>query len=300
MAVAPRTLPADEPFEDIEAFLDHLYVYLRACVLTQPLAPPIAQLLTDLDGHRATRSKLARALLALRAKEIFADDELNRILDEVKVALAADKSDAGIAFYRDVFENKSPSEVRKYILGPQLTTMTVWPGKLGASPIKAVQDLGHEAAQATRDATALLNEIGAAERALDQFDLGPRATFVEACNAAVKLVYGQLSGMEHNPPASQGPLPAGFVDRFFLRDTSTRTPTVAEQEKIVERTRAKLGRQEARLQELKDKQAKDLKDKQDADLAALMAKAAATKKQADDDAAALAKLQAEIAKGPPG
>jgi uncharacterized coiled-coil protein SlyX len=90
------------------------------------------------------------------------------------------------------------------------------------------------------------------------------------------------------------------VDRFFLRDTSTRTPTVAEQEKIVERTRAKLGRQEARLQELKDKQAKDLKDKQDADLAALMAKAAATKKQADDDAAALAKLQAEIAKGPPG
>lgn len=300
MAVAPRTFAADEPFDDVEAPLEHLSLHLNASALTQALAPTIDQLLVGLDGCRSNRRALARALFALKAKEIFVDDDLNKILDDVKATLAADKSPAGVDLYKDVFDNKPPTETRKYVLGPQLTAMSLWPGKLAGSSRPEVQALGAVTKKATADATDLLNEIGKAETALDQFDAGPRADFIASCNAAVKVVYGKLSELEHTPPS--GPLPAGFVDRFILRDTSSRLPTIKELEASIARTTAKLDRQNALLAELKGKQAKDLKDKQDAELAALKAKAAAAQKVIDDANAELAQLQAEMAKNttPPG
>jgi len=41
MASAPRTLAASESFEDVEGFLEHLFFNLRACPLTQSLAPDV-------------------------------------------------------------------------------------------------------------------------------------------------------------------------------------------------------------------------------------------------------------------
>jgi hypothetical protein len=291
MALAPRTLPADEPFDDLEAFLEHLHLHLLACPATQAFAAPIGALLADLSNVRAAREDVARALFALKAKEIFFDDDLNNVLDQVKEALAADKSEAGVALYRDVFEGKSPSEVRKYVLGPQLTMMAVWPGKLAAATSPNTQKLGQVAKQVTGDALQLLNDIGSAEMALEQYDLAPRAAFVEACNAAVKLVYGKVSELEHTTK-----LPPGFVDRFFLRDTSGRIPTVKELEAAVGRTRTKLARQEALLEAQRAKQAQDRKTKQQAALAQKRADAATAKQAADEAAAELARLQAEIEK----
>jgi hypothetical protein len=268
-----------------------------ACPITPSLAPPIQQLLTDLDGLRATRRTLARAVAALTAKEIWSDDELNRVLDDVKAALASDKSESGVAFYKDVFENKSPSDVRKYILGPQLVTMTAWPGKLSESARPEVKALGVESKQVTDASQALLNDIGKAETALEQFDLGPRVAFVASCNAAVASVFGKLSEMEHNPP--KGSLPAGFVDRFLLRDGSGRASSDKELEAAVERARARLSRLEAQLQERKDKRAKELKARREAELAEKTARAAAAQKAAAEAAAELAALQAEIEKDTP-
>lgn len=296
MATAPRTILADEPFEDLEAFLDHLHLHLLACELTKPLAPPIGQLVVDLAALRASRAALTRAILALKAREIFTDDDLDRVLDEVKAALAADKSEAGVAFYKDVFEGKSPSEVRKFVLGPQLTTMTFWPGKLSGSSAPEVQKLGSRAKQVTDGATQLINDIGAAEAALVQFDLGPRAAFAESCNAATKLVFGKLSELEHNPP--NGPLPAGFVDRFILREGGGRVASLKEMEAIVDRTRAKLARQEKALKELKSSRAKGRKAKLRTALNDKAAKAASAAEAAAKEAAELAALQAELDKEP--
>ena len=296
MATAPRTIQPDEPFEDIEAFLDHLHLHLLACELTKPLAPPIGQLVVDLAALRASRAALMRAILALKAREIFTDDDLDRVLDEVKAALAADKSEAGVAFYKDVFEGKSPSEVRKFVLGPQLTTMTFWPGKLSGSADPEVQELGTRAKQVTDGATQLVNDIGAAEAALVQFDLGPRAAFAESCNAATKLVFGKLSELEHNPP--NGPLPTGFVDRFILREGGGRAASIKEMEAIVDRTKAKLARQEKALKELKSSRAKGRKAKLRTALNDKAAKAALAAEAAAKEAAELAALQAELDKEP--
>ncbi len=59
------------------------------------------------------------------APRALADDEPFEDLDPfdaVKEALSRDDSDTGVAFCKDIFEGKSPSEVRKSILGPQLST----------------------------------------------------------------------------------------------------------------------------------------------------------------------------------
>lgn len=295
MAAAPRTLEADEPFDDLEEYLDHLHLYLSACALTQPHAPIFAKLLTDLEGHRATYKKLLRAVAALTARTVFLDDELNRILDEVKNALVADTSDIAAALYKEIFGGLSPSELRRYILGLQLTTMRVWPGKLAQSPVKKLQDLGAETTVVVQKADQLLNDLGQAESALEQFNLGPRAAFADACNAATKLVFGQLSEMEHNSPKET--LPAGFVDRFFRRDTGGRAPRIAELEKTIARTQARLKQQEAQLQDLKDKRAKTQKAKQDAELAEKLARATEARRAADEAAAELSAMQARIAKG---
>jgi hypothetical protein len=297
MARSPRTLQPDEPFDEIEGFLEHIYLHLLAYKPAAPLAPPIGQLLTDLDGIRASRKALARAVAALEAKEIFADDELNRILDDVKETLAADKSEAGVAFYNDVFENKSPSEVRKPVLGAQLASMTFWPGKLAKSQSPTVQALATETQTFTGEATMLLNDIGAAQTALDQFDLVPRAAFVASCNAAVAVVFGKLAEWEHNPPA--GPVPPGFVDRFFVRDSGVRTRSLKDLETIVDRARKRLAKQEAALAEMKKKAAEDLKAKRKALLDEKAAEAAAAQVAAAKAAAELAKLQEELAKEPP-
>ena len=203
MAPAPRTLAVSEPFDTVEGFLEHLYVHLRACALTQALALPINQLLDQVTQLRATRAQLARVVFALQARQIFCDDELNRVLDDTKAVLSADKSDAGVALYKDVFENKSPVDTRKYVLGQQLTTMTFWPGKMAGSLRPEVNDLAVQSKQATDEATTLLNDISTAETALSQFDTGPRAAFIDACNAAVKLVAREGSGREADPRAER-------------------------------------------------------------------------------------------------
>ncbi|MFS8068113.1 MAG: coiled-coil domain-containing protein [Byssovorax sp.] len=297
MAVAPRTIAALDPFDVVEGFLEHLFVNLRACDLTQSLAPTVDQLLTDLAHHRTTRAQLARIVFALKARQIFHDDDLNRVLDDAKAALSADTSDAGVELYKDIFENKRPAETRKYVLGQQLTTMTFWPGKMAASPRPEVQAIGVQAKQVTDNATALLNDIGAAETALAQFDTGPRVTFVDACNAAVKLIFGQLSEMEHAPPAPhKGPLPDGFVDRFFLRDGSGKARSIKEQEEAVSQTRSKLARQEGQLKELKDKQSRDQAEKLGRELKEKEDQMNTAQTNLDKNAAEVARLKAEIEK----
>ena len=303
MAAAPRTLSASESFDAVEGFLEHLSVHLRACAFTQALSLPITQLLDQVEQHRATRGQLARIVVTLEARQIFCDDALNQVLDDAKAALSADKSEAGVALYKDVFENKSPTDTRKYVLGPQLTTMTFWPGKMAASPRAEINALGAASKQVTDEATTLLNDISTAETALSQFDTGPRAAFIDACNAAVKLVFGQLSELDHAPPPSQkGPFPAGFVDRFFLRDTSGRATTQKALEDAVDQTKARLAKQEAQLKEMTDKLAKNHEEKLSKQLKDQLGQASAAQAALDTAAGEVARLKAEIEKNkpPPG
>jgi len=178
--------------------------------------------------------------------------------------------------------------------------MTFWPGKMSGSPRPEIQDIGLQARLVTDVATALLNDIGAADTALMQFDTGPRAAFIDTCNATVKRIFGQLSEMEHAPPPNQkGPIPPGFVDRFILRDTSRRITNVKDQEDTVARTKAKLLGQEAHLKALKDKQTKELNDRLDRALKVLEEKENDLKRGADDVALEIARIKAEIEKKKP-
>ena len=175
--------------------------------------------------------------------------------------------------------------------------MSVWPGKLAGSPRPEVQALGVAAAKVTKSATDLLNEKGKAETALDQFDLVTRAAFVDSVNGAVKIIFGQLSDIEHNPPSTaKGPIPPGFVDRFFMREGGSRSPTLKELDKSLGRAKEKVAQLEAQIKEQQEELATKLKEKNDKELKEKLDQAANAQKSFDDAAAELAKLKAEIAK----
>lgn len=72
MRLTRRPRHPNKPFDDLEAFLENLFLHLLACKLTQTLAPPVGQLLTDLEGIRASRRALSRAVFALTAKAAIA------------------------------------------------------------------------------------------------------------------------------------------------------------------------------------------------------------------------------------
>jgi chromosome segregation ATPase len=86
------------------------------------------------------------------------------------------------------------------------------------------------------------------------------------------------------------------VDRFILRDTSGRMTTIKEQQDAVDRTKAKLVAQEARLVVQKYKQAKELNDKLLRELKEAEGQASDAQRALDNAAAERARIKAEIEK----
>ncbi len=75
------------------------------------------------------------------------------------------------------------------------------------------------------------------------------APYPPAPNALRKLTHGKLGEIIHG----HAELPGDFADRFFLTNGGSRAPTISELSQTVERSRAKLKRQEAQLEALKEK-----------------------------------------------
>jgi hypothetical protein len=104
------------------------------------------------------------------------------------------------------------------------------------------------------------------------------------------LTFGKLGEIAHG----NAELPNDFPDRFFMMNGGSRSPTIAELTQAVERSRAKLKRQEAQLEAMKEKAAQQLKTRLEAELAERKARFDAAQKRAAEAAAEVAKLQAEL------
>jgi len=169
--------------------------------------------------------------------------------------------------------------------------MRAWVAPLSAHANPTLSNIGERLAQVVIRADAVVSAQALAQQQLDQFTLGPRKAFIERCNAARKLTYGKLSELVHT--SGDPKLAAGFADRFFLVGSSSRAPTIPEVEHGISRLKVKLARQEAILQELKDKQDKALRTRHEAELAERQARLTAAEKKAAEAALELAALKAE-------
>ncbi len=293
---SPRTIDADEPLDDIDTELAHTCLFALACPLTTALAPPIAALRADLPAVRALQAQHTDAVQAQEANALFVDDDGNTLVDEVKVAVLADvKGDYQAPLYKQLFIDKSPTQLKKPVLGDQLGQMRAWPAILASTSSPALHALGLRTAKFVAQGDATNAALASAQTKLDTFLSGPRAAYVDKVNASRKLTYGKLAELAHSQPA--GTMPAGFAERFFLHDTSGRAASTGDVERTVARLQKKLSRHQGILTELNQKQASAQKTKQDAAVAKKQEALALAQKKVDDAARELAALQAELPSG---
>lgn len=293
----PRTIELDEPLDEIDGELRHTEMTATAYSITAALATPFAPLRANLHKQKADEGTLTDNILLARALAFSADDDLNRLVDDTKNAvLALSNGDYQAPLYKQLFSGQSPSELKRPLLGSQLATMRTWIGPLGAAGNADLSAIATRLATAIAKADDAETKMALAHQAMDNFIAGPRTTFINECNALRKLTYGKLGEIVHNNPE----LPSDFSDRFFMTNGGSRAPSISELTLSVERLRAKLKRQEALLEAMKEKAALQVKARQEAELAERKARLEAAQKRAAEAAAEVAKLQAEMEAGGSG
>jgi len=295
MPTAPRTFADDEPYADIEEDLVCILFAALACPLTANLALPIDQLLTNLEPTRDRQTQLERAVTAEEAKIPFADDALNLLLDEAKKEVPAqlDPEQAAKIMAR-LFEERTPSALRRFTLGEQHETQRGWSDILTPLQNPRLTDLAHRLVQAIRVADEVLSNQAKAQTELDTFLLGPRAEYVASCNKERGAVFGKILEIAKDP--ASGLLPGDFVDRFFLRDTSGRVKRLSDVEKSIARLSAKLGRLHAQRTSMMEKTRDAAQEKLEAEIRTRSEKLAAELKSTNEEAAAIAELKAKLEK----
>jgi hypothetical protein len=255
---------------------------LHSSSLAAPLASPFESFQSSWSTTDGLRVGLVIAAGKAEGGVAAADDALDDFVDTLDHALlTATKNNRKDPLYQHYFGSKTPSTMKRPILGPELATVRNWVPSLQASPNQALVTLAATLQKLVADADAAVAAKAAADQALKDFDtLGPKKALVDAYNVLRADAYGKLAQIPHaNPQAS---LPSTFADRFFLHDT--RVSEMARHDPKTVQTRIDTKKKEVAALE--------------ADLAA--AKAAEQKhadevKQAQQDAAELAQAKKEAA-----
>lgn len=293
-----RTIEPEEPLDDVDDELRETQLHTGASPLTAALAPPFAAHRQELIAVRAEEVQLDDGLKSAEVLALFADDDLNALADETKVAVLAEvKNDYQSPLYRRLFAGQSPSELKRPVLGEQLATMRAWIAPLCASANPTLSSIGERLEQVVARADEAVSAQALAQQRMDQFRAGPRKEFIDRCNALRKLTLGKLAEIAHTHPELR--LPSTWPERFFLHDSSSRARTIPEVKRSIERLQKQLARQEAILAELEAKQVRAERARQEAQLEERRHKLAAAEKKAAEAAAELAALQVEIGRAAP-
>ena len=293
---APGAISSDDTFTEIEKKLAHTWILLLACQLTTGLAPSFEKLLAELEQMRPIETKLDRAIAMQEALARLKDDVLNVLLDDTKAEVLVEVgSDYTAALYKQVFMGYTPSQLRRFLLNEQLEAMRTWPAILLTTSNARLHKIAARIVEAVKQADEVLSALAAARAEKTAFALGPRAAFAQACTAARGATFGKLLELSEDP--ANGPLPEDFVDRFFQRDSSGRALRLDDLKRAITSTEEHLAKLKAQRDELASKQARARKAKQTRELTEKKARLATKAKEAADEAAEIAALEAEMEKG---
>lgn len=262
---------------------------LAANPLTSALAADFDPALSSWDTTRNQEVALRTAVVKATAVVAVRDDVLNDLVDEISRAILVEvKGDRTAPLYVLYFGTKTPSEVKRPVLGDQLSKMRTWVGSLSGSTVPALQDLGAKLADAVAAADTAVEGLAAAEHAVREFrTTGPRKLFIDSVNALRKDTYGKLSKIPHDSPELY--LSPSFAEAFFRHESRKPSAklTSGEIQDQIDALEADLADLKAQLEDALAAEKAAEKDKLEAD--ALAADLAAAEKEA---AAALAKVAA--------
>jgi DNA repair exonuclease SbcCD ATPase subunit len=211
------------------------------------------QVLTEEINHIKARSEAHARIGAADGK---IDDFVSRL---AKTVLTVTGDDRGHPIYLHFFGKKSPSDIRRPVLGTELETVRSWMTALEESPHAALNAMAPELAALITEADGAVEARREARKQNRFFrDVGPRQQWVDRMNAARKELYGALSKL----PFQHAGLSSDFADQFFLsapdreEDEAEAEPETAEEQRaVVEARRQELAEAEARLAELEEAEA---------------------------------------------
>ncbi|MCC6555855.1 MAG: hypothetical protein IT372_23070 [Polyangiaceae bacterium] len=251
MATKPRDLPIDIATSDLDEEISHTLTFVRAYPILASLVAPFEASLQEWLGLYQTERTLERAVTAARAVIIVIDDELDALamkLSNVLLAEVGEKKRKSPRYLR--YFDEPPSRLMRPLLGDQLKKMREWvPSLTDPQCSPPVRDCGQKLAALVQRADDAVKAMGEAEQALTDFQtLGPKKGFIDRLNALRLSAFAQIAELPRSQPELD--LPASFANRFFLRDSGSRKPTIPELEESILQQRARLAKLEALLAKL--------------------------------------------------
>lgn len=266
---------------------------LAATPLTAALAADFDPFLPQWKGVNEQQIILRIAVVKAGAVVSACDDALDGLVDEITQAVLSQiKNNRKAPLYLLYFGEKSPSLLKRPILGGQLETMRGWIPSLLGSSNPTLQALGTKLQGAVAAADTAVANLAAAEQANRDFrTIGERRSLVDGLNALRKSTYGKLSELPHAQPALQ--LAVTFAEDFFRHESRRAASPPSAQELA-----AQVAALEAQLAERKAQLAAALSTEEAAakaltEAAAHDAAIAEAEKEADAAAAKLAALKAQ-------
>lgn len=262
---------------------------LRRHALTAALAAEFAAIRPEIEAAQAEEWTLVAARYEATAAAFFLDEELNAIVDGVSYTLLID-FDRESPQYREFFHNQRPSELKKPILGTQLSVMTKWPEALEKYSNEALKKYGVRLATTLPAAQAAATEVETTETALSNFrTMGTRAKLIQKYNALRKATYGKLGEIQHAHK-----LETGWAESFFRSGSSGERVTLSVLDRRIAAVEATLASLTKQRQELAEREESVAKAKADAERAAKKARLEGLRKAKAELEAEAAKLETEL------
>ncbi|MDI1433849.1 hypothetical protein [Polyangium sorediatum] len=275
----------------------------EARLLVHPLTSSLAGDFTALfEGTwvplQAQEIQLLRALIHAEARVWYADMRLDAFVDRFHPALLlAVNKDTSDARYTAIF-SKRPHELKRPVLGGQLTSMLKWPEILSGAAYQGFPDVVallpelHARLAVATDAQTARNT--ALENLKNFRTVGERMTFTDAFNALRKASLGKLLEMPHKLTAEA--LPSDFADWFFPpRRRGGEEATAKELGERIEALEIELADVKQRHQAALDKEQAEAARKQSRE--EKRAELEAARREAAERAKRVKELEAELDKG---
>ena len=240
-------MPGPLTVNDATATLDTLRAHWRFTLSRLKSDPNGAPYVADLSAFEASwdaadkkERMLDDAVAHAEAGAVFADGGLDRLVDQVTVAIhGGKKPNLSLPLNRLYFGALTPSQLKRPILGTELAQIHGWPQLLGQASQPELSALAPAAAAAMQPADAAAGALSKALSERDTFRLsGDRTKLFDAFNALTARTHAGLKALALEHPELK--LGTTYAESFFLHSTGSRFgKTVAEASAAADKLKAK-------------------------------------------------------------
>jgi hypothetical protein len=200
----------------------YTHAWLTAHAEGKPFVKEFAGFLPQWRAAYEQELSLRMSAATANASVVVIDYELNDLIDRLVALARLQKEVDSTELLKRYLTNKSPSEIKRPILGEQLSLMKKIAPSLQAESDSGLQQCGADMGDKVKEAEQREAAQQELKQKLSDFRATTRRGLVEALNALRKKMHGALSELPHTKKG----LPSDLADRFFMHETTKTTSEV--------------------------------------------------------------------------